>query len=140
MGIIISIILPLSVRSPKLLTALEKLCATLDEPLPQAISRNILIVYHSLYTTQKENVLSACIKIIENKTDMKLRELLIRNQNEINYEVLIYFNKSQKFVFEVMSNMFGKEVSSATIDRTIAEIKVINFNEKFSFILTRIFT
>lgn len=68
-------------------------------------------------------MLKKCLELIEEKTKMTIRELLMSNRKEINDEVLIYYNKSQAFVLEVMKNLLRKDRYEPTMDDIAEDIK-----------------
>ena len=89
--------------------------------LPQALEENFIKIYFHIYIKEKPEVCEKCLRYIEQKTEISVHALLTREKTKTVEEALIYYNKSPKFVHEVMGKMLENNSDSDMIELSIIE-------------------
>ncbi|CRK98788.1 CLUMA_CG012059, isoform A, partial [Clunio marinus] len=120
-GTIIAYLLPRAVQSPVIMKSLTDLCGMLgpldkEQNLSDAIDKNLLEIYHHIYTSHPKNVTENCVKFIEDRIQMNIYKRFASHKKKTVDEVLMFYNKSPEFVAEIFKHSINDRSSSLFSD------------------------
>lgn len=80
---------------------LEDFCEMANTSVGKALEHNIVMVYYEIFVNQKDPIREMGLRAIPARTSKSFKKMLEKRK----IDILIYYNKSQEFVMEVMEQL-----------------------------------